>query len=310
VVQGVIRPDILVFRPGALGDTIVTADALAAIRAHYPEATLELVGNAPAAVLLRDSGLVHVVTPFYAAEVMALFAAEPVVAERWRDAELVVLWLTNCEGIAAAFRRAGARAVVPATPPRPDRGPQGRRGGRPRHISDFLVESLREAGISSKRSAPTLLTQPRLAPAIPEKTTILHAGSGSPTRNWPAEHFAAIGQRLAARGWGVRLLRGPADSDAVSAVIRTTGAAGWPIDEPSDLTALASLLTAAALYVGNDSGVSHLSARLSRPTVALFGPTDPATWAPRGPNVAVLGGAGRWPSEEQAWKAIGRFIEP
>src|SRR5947208_1003914 len=83
-------------------ETIVPADALAAIRAHYPEATLELVGNAPAAVLLRDSGLVHVVTPFYAAEVMALFAAEPVVAERWRDAELVVLWLTNCEGIAAA----------------------------------------------------------------------------------------------------------------------------------------------------------------------------------------------------------------
>ena len=44
------------------------------------------------------------------------------------------------------------------------------------------------------------------------------------------------------------------------------------------------------MFVGNDSGTTHLAAMLGAPTVALFGPTDPAVWAPTGPRVRVLGG--------------------
>jgi ADP-heptose:LPS heptosyltransferase len=69
-----------------------------------------------------------------------------------------------------------------------------------------------------------------------------------------------------------------------------------PVVAPGDVRALAAALMAIGLYVGNDSGVAHLSARLGLPTVAVFGPTDPVEWAPRGPRVVVLGGAGQWPS--------------
>jgi ADP-heptose:LPS heptosyltransferase len=41
-------------------------------------------------------------------------------------------------------------------------------------------------------------------------------------------------------------------------------------------------------YLGNDSGITHLAAMLGVPTVAIFGPTDPAIWRPMGPSVKVI----------------------
>ncbi len=55
-----------------------------------------------------------------------------------------------------------------------------------------------------------------------------------------------------------------------------------------NLHALATVLSRASLYVGNDSGVTHLAAALGVPTIALFGPTDPRSWAPVGPRVAIV----------------------
>jgi ADP-heptose:LPS heptosyltransferase len=63
------------------------------------------------------------------------------------------------------------------------------------------------------------------------------------------------------------------------------------------LRVLGALLARAALYVGNDSGVTHLAAAWGAPTLALFGPTDPAQWAPLGPRVRTLRAPdGRMPS--------------
>ena len=304
---------VVVFRPGALGDTIVAADALAAIRAAFSDSIVELVGNAPAAALLHASGLVDIVTPFDALDVSALFEAEPLVADRWRDAELVVLWLHNAESIAAAFRGAGARRVAVAAPrsPRlyPEPPPPGEDRGTPVHISDFLLASLAEAATQPAARRPALLAPPAGVQPLPENTGLLHAGSGSPRKNWPADNFAEIARRLIEQRWQVRLLQGPADRESVSDVARTTG---LPVEGPADLMELAALLATAALYVGNDSGVTHLSARLGRPTVAVFGPTDPEEWAPRGPCVAVLGGRGRWPTEGEVWEAVNnlRGIHP
>jgi len=42
------------------------------------------------------------------------------------------------------------------------------------------------------------------------------------------------------------------------------------------------------VYVGNDSGISHLAGAVGAPTLALFGPSDPLQWAPRGARVTVL----------------------
>jgi ADP-heptose:LPS heptosyltransferase len=54
-----------------------------------------------------------------------------------------------------------------------------------------------------------------------------------------------------------------------------------------NLYELGTWLASASVYIGNDSGVSHLAAAVGTPVVALFGPTDPAIWAPRGERVAI-----------------------
>ena len=54
---------------------------------------------------------------------------------------------------------------------------------------------------------------------------------------------------------------------------------------------LACWLASARVYIGNDSGITHLAAAAGVPVVAVFGPTDPEIWAPRGERVQVLRGA-------------------
>ena len=77
------------------------------------------------------------------------------------------------------------------------------------------------------------------------------------------------------------------------AVVRRPG--GSPLEDAvriDDLYELACWLARARLYIGNDSGITHLAAAAGTPVLALFGPTDPAVWAPRGPNVRVARWAG------------------
>jgi len=54
-----------------------------------------------------------------------------------------------------------------------------------------------------------------------------------------------------------------------------------------DLYELACWLARARLYIGNDSGATHLAAAMGTPVLALFGPSNPDVWAPRGPHVRV-----------------------
>jgi ADP-heptose:LPS heptosyltransferase len=78
---------------------------------------------------------------------------------------------------------------------------------------------------------------------------------------------------------------GPADEDAAAPLRGLPGAV--PV-RGAPIRVLGALLAKAGLYVGNDSGISHLAAAAGAPTLALFGPTDPAAWAPVGPRVQTV----------------------
>jgi ADP-heptose:LPS heptosyltransferase len=65
----------------------------------------------------------------------------------------------------------------------------------------------------------------------------------------------------------------------------------------ADLPLVAGILEGALLYLGHDSGITHLAAAVGAPTVAVFGPTDPRVWRPRGPRVRVLGGTAVTPGQ-------------
>jgi len=61
-----------------------------------------------------------------------------------------------------------------------------------------------------------------------------------------------------------------------------------PLARPAQFVDLLAQLSAAAAFIGNDSGPTHLAAITGVPTVALFGPTNPVIWRPLGPRVDVL----------------------
>lgn len=103
-------------------------------------------------------------------------------------------------------------------------------------------------------------------------------------KEWPPEHFAALGDRLAARlGAPVLLTAGPGEKDQALAIVGRMKAPAR-VAEPAGLGALKNVLAGAKLFVGADTGPTHIAAALGVPTLALLGPTGAARIAPHGPK--------------------------
>ncbi len=113
---------------------------------------------------------------------------------------------------------------------------------------------------------------------------IVHPGAGSADKRWPAHGFAAALRALAGRA-AIVVHRGPADA-TVADELRTMLGGGGLLDEP-ELTTLAGALTHASLYLGNDSGPSHLAAMLGVPAVLLYAERN-VRWRPWEPAARVL----------------------
>jgi ADP-heptose:LPS heptosyltransferase len=114
----------------------------------------------------------------------------------------------------------------------------------------------------------------------------LAPGSGARQKNWPASSFRAVTDWWCQRHSGaVMVLLGPVEEEQgdYSALCR-----GAVLVCGLNLGQLAALLARADLYLGNDSGVSHLAAAMGVLSVVLFGPSSVNQWAPRGSNVTVF----------------------
>ncbi|MEP6962262.1 MAG: glycosyltransferase family 9 protein [Acidobacteriota bacterium] len=109
-------------------------------------------------------------------------------------------------------------------------------------------------------------------PAALGDFAVIHPFASSAAKRWPIENFQAVAARL---GMPVRWLAGPEEV--------LDGA-----ERIDDLYELGCWLARARVYIGNDSGISHLAAAAGVPTAALFLSTDPGVWAPRGGHVRVL----------------------
>lgn len=101
---------------------------------------------------------------------------------------------------------------------------------------------------------------------------ILHPFASALGKRWPMENFRHLGSVLP---MPVRWCAGP--EEALDGAVRI-----------EDLYELGQWIASARVYVGNDSGISHLAAAVGTPTVAIFLDSDPHIWSPRGDRVAVL----------------------
>lgn len=115
------------------------------------------------------------------------------------------------------------------------------------------------------------------------KLACLHAGSAQPEKRWPLENFAEIGQRLAQTGASVVSI-GDAGERALSERLAARIPGAVSLAGATSLPILAALLERADLLVSTDSGPMHMGAALGTPMVAIFGPSNPGRFGPRGPG--------------------------
>ncbi len=171
------------------------------------------------------------------------------------------------------------------------------------HVVDWHLSLLAPDAARGEERRPRVEGAPVADHVVAIGTVALAPGSGSPSKNWPLSSWTSLSKELVGHGRPVAWIVGPAECDMQV----PAGIASW---RSLPLPALAGRLARAALYIGNDSGVSHLAAAAGCPCLVLFGRTDPDVWAPRGARVKRgQGGSLRAISVEDvladAWEVLG-----
>jgi hypothetical protein len=243
----------LLIRPGAIGDCILSFPALRRLRTEYTELWVR-----SAVVPLVD--FVDTVRPIASTGLDLVGVGDlempAQLADSLRSFDSVVSWYGANRPL---FREALLSVGVPcefhtALPPADFAG----------HATDFFAQQV---------GAPFgLIPHIDVEPVSQRETVIIHPFSGSTRKNWPLDSYRDVAKRLPLKAEWVC---GPEEQlpDAVRF---------------ENLAELAAWIAGARLYLGNDSGITHLAAAAGTPVVAIFGPSSPDMWAPRGSNVNVL----------------------
>ena len=120
----------------------------------------------------------------------------------------------------------------------------------------------------------------------------VHPGSGSPYKNWELSRWRDVLLRLHEADPTRRFLvsTGEAEESAVSKFLEGLDALDLPILKANrlPLPVLGAALAECRLYLGHDSGISHLASAVGVPSVVLFGPTEDSVWAPQHEHVRGL----------------------
>jgi heptosyltransferase-2 len=267
---------ILVLRGGALGDLLLTFPVLDAIRTEFPQSFIEFWGIHPQAGLLQS---VDRVARLDSLDVAPLFISDPIpigLRRRLREFDVAVSFLSDPEGVVAEnLGSAGVQKVVKWSP-------MMQPGVHAVHQLAAVLEPL---GLELRDPVPRLAVDRNENP-----TSLLgfHPGSGSAAKNWPVESWIDFAEIIVSRFEHLLLIGGEADDAVIRSFQRRCRLPVIQTMLHSNLWDVARALSKCSLFVGHDTGVTHLAAAVKTPTVALFGPTDPEVWRPLGDHVKIV----------------------
>ena len=296
---------ILLLRLERIGDLLMTASAIADVRANAPDAEIDLVVGSWNADIARALPAVTRVETLDAAWLAREGTAKALPAllsgtRRWkkRQYDLAINFEPDIRtNVMLALSGAGRTAGFAS-------------GGGGRLLDDALEYDVRAHTIDNTRRlvahvfhrSPTPHRQPLLA--IPDATARdaarllparrpligLHASGGRAIKQWPAERFADVAARLSAeREATIILTGGPGDREIVDVVKRRLPDTAYvDLRGGIDLLTLAAALARLDLFITGDTGPMHLAAAVGTPIVAVFGPSDPIRYAPRGPHDRIV----------------------
>ena len=247
----------LVIRPGAIGDFIVSLPALECLKTEH----LEVWTSSANAPLVRFADRVRPISAT-GLDLLGIVNTPEGLLEHLREFDSIVSWYGANR---PEFRGLVAELGLPFTflTALPAEGAGV-------HATDFYLAQVRDLAACGNDGVP------RIRCAVERGNyAVIHPFSGSPKKNWPLGKFRALASQLQ-RAMPVHWCAGREDPPL-----------DGPVTRIDDLYELAQWLAGARLYIGNDSGITHLAASVGTPVLALFGPTEPAVWAPRGTHVRV-----------------------
>lgn len=277
----------LAIHPGPVGDVLLAIPALRALRAEDPESPLLLAAQPGVGSLLGALGAVDGALSFDGLGLQALFVddeAGPAPAAL-HAAGRIVSWFGSRDAVFARRLRALAPGAVVASPT----------GDGTRLVWQHLLATVRAAfevtpapcdpAPAARHAGRQALRRAGWRTDTP--LVLVHPGAGSRDKRWPAEGFIEVLAPWCARAdVTVVVHQGPADADAVAAVdARLAGRAR--VLPGLSLAELAGALSQAAVYLGNDSGVSHLAAAVGVPSLILFEERRVA-WRPWSASAEVI----------------------
>lgn len=279
---------ILVIRGGAIGDFILTLPSIKLLRDRFPCAHIEILGYTHITALAERRFYADAIRFIEYGPLATFFAKGAALSaeltEYFGSFDLIVSYLFDPDGIFQDnLKRCGIKMFIA--------GPAKLSGHG--HAALQLARPLEEVGLHLKNSAARIyLTEvdrefARDFRGNSQPVTALHPGSGSETKNWPICKWARLGEHLFSTERTILVVTGEADEER-SRLLETA----WR-DKPVRFAKNLALPHLAALFetsvfIGHDSGVSHIAAAVGARSILLFGPTDPAVWAPTNEDVTVL----------------------
>jgi heptosyltransferase-3 len=292
-------PILLIFHPGALGDGLLALTALRVLQTKFPGHCMIWIGHKELGDVYVDAHEVHQAYSFESLNFFADGAAkglqQGLFSSLFGRCERAVGWMEDSGGIWRSWLRTlGINNLILRSPHDPSLQHD--------HMADRYVETLQpwfptqqpckplKKNVDDERLLVFRQSKTVEQPgSSEERLIVLHPGSGSLHKCSPPALCANIVNGLMARPHRrVCLVGGPADRDSLRKVQGLLTHHEPTILEGLDLLSVGRYLQHARLFIGHDSGLSHLATRLGVPSVLLFGPTDPAKWAPRGKHVAVM----------------------
>ncbi len=283
---------ILVIRGGAIGDFILTLPALKTLREAYPDAHLEILGYKHIAVLAENRFYAQAVRSIEYGPLSSFFAkdAKPPaeLADYFTSFDLIISYLYDPDGIFEMnLRRCGVENLVHGPAKVDNSG----------HAARQLAAPIKELGLCVQDFAAKVYPSSEDQHAAEEflrdlarPVVAFHVGSGSEKKNWPLENWIDLGNHLLASDdfhGSLVIVSGEADEDRARQLQTVWRNDRVQVARNLPLPQLAGLFER-AIFVGHDSGISHLAAAAGAKCVLLFGPTDPAVWAPMNADVRVL----------------------
>jgi len=286
---------ILIIRPCAIGDLIITLPTLHALREHFPNSSIEIMGYPSYLELVHGRFYADAISRFDHPDISILFRKDAQIpnslTKKLLKFDLVIAFISDKDKtFTQNLYNSGAKKVL-CHEPFPE-------GSGSIHIIDHLLNSLKLLEIPYSNSTPYIyLTKEDLMEGenflrINERNTgqkmiAIHPGSGSTHKCWSLANYFSIIQWLTEHPDAqIFIITGPADT-VIHHHISKLSYNNICVINNQPLPKLTAVLQRCDLFIGNDSGITHLAAAVGIPTIAIFGPTDPDVWGPKGKSVKI-----------------------